>query len=222
MNGIHDIGGMDNIGPMNIEKDEPVFHGDWEKKVFGLTLATMAAGIYATDEVRYLTETIPPQDYLTFKYYEKWLYSLELMMLNKDLITKEELESGKVLAPELATGVEAATPERVQYGMNNRLPVFVDVDIAPKFKTGDAIIAKNINPLHHTRLPRYIRGKRGVIEMRHGIFLLPDTNAHGGPDKPQHVYNVKFSARELWGEDAPAADHVYIDLFDDYMDLAGQ
>ena len=104
--------------------------------------------------------------------------------------------------------------------MNNRIPVFVDVDLPTKFKVGDAIIAKNINPLHHTRLPRYIRSRRGVIEADHGIFLLPDTNAHGGPDKPQRVYNVRFSAQELWCEDAPANDSVYIDLFDDYMDLA--
>ena len=221
MNGIHDIGGMDNIGPVNIEKDEPVFHDDWERKVYAMTLATMGAGIFVTDEVRYVTETIPPRDYLTFKYYEKWLYSLEQLMLQKNVVTREELESGKVMAPELTADVEAAPVERMQYGMNNRIPVFVETDIPPKFKAGDTIIARNINPLHHTRIPRYIRGRRGVVEQDYGIFLLPDTNAHGGPDKPQHVYNVRFSARELWGEDAPANDSVYIDLFDDYMDPAG-
>ena len=219
MNGIHDIGGMDNIGPVKIEKNEPVFHDDWERTVFGLTLATMGAGIFVTDEVRYVTETIPPQDYLTFKYYEKWLYSLEQLMLEKKVVTREELETGEVATQPLAD-VEAASVERMQYGMNNRIPVFVDVDLPPKFKVGDAIIAKNINPLHHTRLPRYIRSRRGVIEADHGIFLLPDTNAHGGPDKPQRVYNVRFSAQEQWGEDAPANDSVYIDLFDDYLDLA--
>ena len=161
MNGIHDIGGMDNIGPVNIEKDEPVFHDDWERKVYALTLATMGAGIFVTDEVRFVTETIPPSDYLTFKYYEKWLYSLEQLVLQKNVVTREELESGKVMAPELTAGVEAAPAERMQYGMNNRIPVFVEVDIPPKFMVGDAIIAKNINPLHHTRIPRYIRGRRG-------------------------------------------------------------
>ena len=218
MNSIHDIGGMDNIGPVPIEKDEPVFHGDWERKVYAMTLATMGAGIFVTDEVRYMTETIPPKDYLSFKYYEKWLYSLEQMMLHKNVITQQELESGAVSEPDLAAGIEAASLERMQYGMKNRMPVFVDTDSPPRFKTGDAIIARNINPLHHTRLPRYIRGRRGVVEMDHGIFLLPDTNAHGGPDKPQHVYSVRFSARELWGTDAPARDSLYIDLFDDYMD----
>lgn len=220
MNGIHDIGGMDNIGPVSIEKDEPVFHDDWERRVYAMTLATMGAGIFVTDEVRYMTETIPPADYLTFKYYEKWLYSLEQLMLQKQVVTREELDSGVVSAPELAAGMEAAPVERMQYGMANRIPAFVDADIPPKFKAGDVIIARNTNPLHHTRIPRYIRGRRGVVEMDHGIFLLPDTNAHGGPDKPQHVYNVRFTARELWGEEAPEKDCVYIDLFDDYMDLA--
>ena len=218
MNSIHDIGGMDNIGPVPIEQDEPVFHDDWERKVYAMTLATMGAGLFATDEVRYLTETIPPRDYLSFKYYEKWLYSLEQMMLQKNILTQQELASGKASTPWTKPGFEAATPERMQYGMNNRIPVFVDTDIPPEFRVGDAIIARNINPLHHTRLPRYIRGRRGVVEKDHGIFLLPDTNAHGGPDKPQHVYSVRFSARELWGEDAPPNDSVCIDLFDGYMD----
>ena len=221
MNSIHDIGGMDNIGPVPIETDEPVFHADWESKVYAMTLATMGAGIFVTDEVRFMTETIPPQDYLSFSYYEKWLYSLEQMLLHKNVITQQELESGAVSAPELAAGIEAASLERMQYGMKNRMPVFVDSDLPPRFKAGDAIIARNLNPLHHTRLPRYLRGRRGVVELDHGIFLLPDTNAHGGPDSPQHVYSVRFSARELWGEEAPAKDSLYIDLFDDYMDPAG-
>ena len=221
MNSIHDIGGMDNIGPVPIETDEPVFHADWESKVYAMTLATMGAGIFVTDEVRFMTETIPPQDYLSFSYYEKWLYSLEQMLLYKNVITQQELESGAVSAPELAADIEAASLERMQYGMKNRMPVFVDSDLPPRFKAGDAIIARNLNPLHHTRLPRYLRGRRGVVELDHGIFLLPDTNAHGGPDSPQHVYSVRFSARELWGEEAPARDSLYIDLFDDYMDPAG-
>ena len=218
MNGIHDIGGMDNMGPVPIETSEPVFHADWERRVYALCLATMGAGVFVTDEVRYITETMSPRDYLSCKYYEKWLYSLEQLLLHKNVLTQEELESGQVSSPELAAGIEAATPERMQYGMKNRIPLFVDTDIPPRFKAGDTVIARNINPLHHTRLPRYIRGRRGVVQLDHGIFLLPDTNAHGGPDRPQHVYSVRFSARELWGADAPPRDSLYIDLFDGYLD----
>ncbi len=157
---------------------------------------------------------------MRFKYYEKWLRGLEFMLLKKKLVTGAELESGR--AETAAGGLQAAAPETLQHIMNNRLPAFVDLEQEPKFKAGDAIIAKNINPPGHTRLPRYIRGKRGEVEMDHGVFLLPDANAHGEPERPQHVYGVRFSASELWGEDAPAGDSVHIDLFDDYMNPAEQ
>jgi len=96
----------------------------------------------------------------------------------------------------------------------------VDVEIAPRFKAGDAIVTRNINPTGHTRLPRYLRGKRGTVQRDHGVFVFPDTHAHGLGEKPQHVYSVRFSNRELWGDDAEANDCCFVDVFDDYMDPA--
>lgn len=107
-------------------------------------------------------------------------------------------------------------PTLVSTGASTR----VDENVAPKFKPGDKIVAKNIHPAHHTRLPRYVRGKRGEVDRDHGVFSFPDTNAHGGGAKAQHVYSVRFQARELWGADASAKDSLYIDLWDDYMDPA--
>lgn len=101
-------------------------------------------------------------------------------------------------------------------GASSRLPDC----IAPRFKAGDAVGARNLNPLGHTRLPRYVRGRRGVVHIDHGVFAFNDTNAHGLGHKPQHVYSVRFEARELWGPQASARDAVYIDLFDDYLDPA--
>ena len=89
-----------------------------------------------------------------------------------------------------------------------------------KLKPGDKVLVRNINPTTHTRLPRYVRGKHGVVTSDHGVFVFPDTEAHGKGANPQHVYSVKFSARELWGEDAPAKDSLYIDLFEDYVTKA--
>ena len=91
--------------------------------------------------------------------------------------------------------------------------------VAPRFRAGDAVVARNLNPVGHTRLPRYIKGKRGTIRFDHGVFAFPDTAAHGLGHKPQHVYSVRFGAQELWGESASPRDSVYIDLFDDYLDL---
>ena len=96
----------------------------------------------------------------------------------------------------------------------------VDEDIAPRFAAGDAVVTRNINPHSHTRLPRYVRGRRGRVEQNHGIFLFPDTNAVGAGGKPQHVYSVRFEATELWGPDGTPGDALYIDMWDDYLEPA--
>ena len=218
MNGIHDLGGMDNFGPVVPEDNEPVFHEDWERKIFALTIAMFPAGYCNVDEMRRTTECIEPAVYLRAKYYQKWLLTLESIVLEKDVLTEEEIENGRSIRQEGGFKLDAVPAEMIQYAMSNPISARVDKDIEAKFKVGDKIIAKNLNPYHHTRIPRYIRGKCGVIEQDHGVFLLADTNAHGGPDRPQHVYTVKFTARELWGEEAAPKDTLCIDLHDDYMD----
>ena len=92
------------------------------------------------------------------------------------------------------------------------------VEVSPRFVPGDVVIARNINPTSHTRLPRYIRGKAGVVEIDRGVFCFNDTNAHGEGHKPQHLYGVRFTARDLWGEQAPAKDSLHIDMFEDYIE----
>jgi len=95
-----------------------------------------------------------------------------------------------------------------------------DVAVAPKFTVGQRVRARNIHPIGHTRLPRYARGKTGVVARDHGVFVFPDTNAEFSGEKPQHVYSVRFAARELWGEQASPRDSVHLDMWDDYLDLA--
>jgi Nitrile hydratase beta subunit len=95
-----------------------------------------------------------------------------------------------------------------------------DIALPAKFKPGDHVIARNMHPTGHTRIPRYVRGRRGVIDRDHGVFVFPDSNAELAGEKPQHVYSVRFAARELWGDDASAQDVLYIDLWDDYLDPA--
>ncbi len=99
------------------------------------------------------------------------------------------------------------------------IPANMDDDVAASFKPGDKVLTRNINPVTHTRLPRYARGKVGTIHMCHGVFHTPDTIAHGKGHHPQQLYSVAFEARELWGDDASGRDKVYIDLWDDYMTL---
>lgn len=216
MNGIHDMGGMDNFGPVSVDRNEPVFHEHWERRIFSIVLALLPLGKFNFDEIRRTVELIPPAEYLTKTYYERLLISIEKVLIEKNIVTAEELKTGEVALPSGDT--IAVTPDMMVFAMTNPMLVNLDLDIPAKFKNGQTIVAKNMNPKHHTRIPRYVRGKKGKIEHDHGIFLLPDAIAHGGVKKPQHVYTVRFQSKELWGEDASSNDAVFIDLFDDYMD----
>ena len=220
MNGIHDLGGMDGLGPVVREENEPVFHEEWESRVFANVLAMLAAGYFRTDEIRRAIELIAPEEYLRSSYYERWLTGLVALMLEKDVLTAEEIETGESLRQEGGTRLPPLPKEAAEFAMTNPMPANLDVDIPARFAAGDTVRTRNMNPLHHTRIPRYVRGKQGVVDSVQQVFLLPDTNAYGGPDKPERVYTVGFSARELWGNEAPESDSLYIDMFESYLEPA--
>jgi len=92
--------------------------------------------------------------------------------------------------------------------------------IAPRFRVGDRVRARNDHPPHHTRLPRYVMGRAGEVVLVHGVFVFPDSNASHQGEKPQYCYGVRFPGRELWGMSGHPADSVTIDLFDDYLEPA--
>ncbi|MGH7278180.1 MAG: SH3-like domain-containing protein [Candidatus Rokuibacteriota bacterium] len=94
----------------------------------------------------------------------------------------------------------------------------VNAPVPPRFKPGETVVTRNIHPLGHTRLPRYARGRRGVVDRDHGVFVFPDTHALGQGPRPQPVYSVRFTAQELWGPEASPRDVLYIDLWDDYLE----
>ncbi len=216
MNGIHDLGGMHGFGPVESESDEPVFHHEWEKRVFGLFAPSFAAGIFCVDEFRHAIERMGAAEYLQSSYYEHWLHAIETLALEKGVVTAEELRNGHAAGggsraqPALPA---ANVPALVAAGASAR----VDAEVKPKFSEGDMVVVKNINPPTHTRVPRYVRDKLGCIDRDHGVFVFPDTAAHGKGERPQHCYSVYFSAQEVWGTRASRNDSVYVDLWDDYL-----
>ena len=219
MNGVHDMGGMQDMGAIEREKNEPVFHQPWEGRVFALAFALFAWRKWNLDATRYEQELIAPADYLRMSYYEKWLAYVTGLLVKRGLATRAEIESGR---PD--SGSAKATPpltaEAVPALIARGNPVRRDVPAAPRFKVGQRVRGRNINPTGHTRLPRYARGKLGTIERDHGVFVFPDTNAHFQGENPQHLYSVRFAARELWGTQAAPRDAVYVNLWDDHLEPA--
>ena len=217
MNGVHDMGGMMNFGPVEEEAVEPAFHADWERRVFGLTLAASATGAVNIDMGRRARESIPPAEYLSSTYYEIWRAGLEKLLLETGLVSDAELSSGTARMP-AAPVKRVLTPEMVPamlaVGSDSERPA----ESPARFAAGDTVITRNIHPMGHTRLPRYTRGKRGVIERVHGAHVFPDSNAHGLGEAPQWLYTVRFTGAELWGEDADPTLTTSIDAWDSYLE----
>ena len=217
MNGVHDMGGMHGMGPVAPEADEPVFHREWEGRVHALTLASPTRG--NIDAGRHERELIPGPDYLSMSYYEKWLRSLCELIRKADVATREELESGKSApgSPKSGPRLKAVDVPAVL----TRPGSYLREAAAPTaFAVGDRVRCRNINPTGHTRLPRYVRGHAGEIVAWHGAHVFPDTNARGEGEDPRHLYSVRFSARELWGEAANPRDTVTLDLWEPYLERA--
>lgn len=217
MNGIHDMGGMHGMGPVDYEPDEPVFHAAWEGRVWALTRALGGWQKWNIDAGRYAIEVLPPADYLRMSYYERWLARLEAQVVAFGLVTPEELATGRP-----AAGTTPVTPpytlDSAARVLNRGIASSREPGVAPRFALGQAVRARNLHPTGHTRLPRYARGKTGVIARDHGVYVFADTNAHFEGEHRQHVYSVRFTARELWGEAASPRDSVHLDLWDDHLE----
>jgi nitrile hydratase len=218
MNGVHDMGGMHGMGPVEIEKNEPVFHSRWEARAFAITVAAGFHRKWNIDMGRYSRDRMPPARYLAATYYERWLFGLEKLVVEQGMVTAKELETGR--AESRWEGTRPLGVPGVAAYLSDRLKARLADDVPPKFKPGDRVVARNIHPVGHTRLPRYARGRRGVIDRDHGVFTFADTNAMSRDKKPQHLYNVRFASRELWGPEASARDSVYVLLWDDHLDPA--
>lgn len=219
MNGIHDMGGMAGFGPVEREDNEPVFHADWERRVFAMNIASLAF-FGPVDRARHAVERMHPVDYLTTSYYEHWLAGTEILAKDFGYLTNEEIESGKLL---VSTEMPHPPPdaEMVEGLVRGGMPATrEDGRQEAVFKVGDKVRARNIEVRGHTRLTGYVRGKTGVIARLHGTHAFPDTAAHDQGENPQPLYNVRFEAAELWGDNVTRKDCVYIDLWEDYLEAA--
>lgn len=220
MNGVHDMGGMHGMGAIEREQHEPTFHAPWEGRVYALARVLRARGkTWNLDAFRHGIEVLPPSSYLRMTYYERWFAWMIAKLVDTGDLTQAEIDTGTP-APGSPRATAFVTAETVPLMLTRRDSARRDVPATPRFKAGQRVRARNMHPTGHTRLPRYARGKVGVIVQDRGVFLFPDTNAHFLGEKPQHLYSVRFAAPELWGDQASSRDFVHLDMWDDYLERA--
>jgi nitrile hydratase len=207
MDGVHDLGGMQGFGPVEVEPDEPVFHADWERRAFRLTIAAMAAG-HLRGRFRHAIERMEPAWYLASPYYEHWLTATATGLVEGGLVSRAELDerlgapypvAGPIRAPRLASPGPSST--------------------RPRFAAGDRVRVREWHPLGHTRAPRYVQGKRGTVVRFDGVYAVPDVEYHCDELRSEPTYSVRFEAAELWGQ---PGDPVHVDLWESYLEPDGE
>jgi nitrile hydratase subunit beta len=202
VDGVHDLGGLQGFGSVEIEPCEPVFHADWERRAVRLSVAAMLGG--HARGLRHAIERMDPVWYLSSPYYEHWLTAIATGMVETGVIEKEELDE------RLGVPFDVANPVRATRLMDPGVS-----SSEHRFAVGDAVQVREWHPLGHTRAPRYVRGKRGVVVRLDGVFSVPDVEYHCDHTREEPTYSVRFESRVLWGE---RGDPVHVDLWESYLE----
>lgn len=216
MDGIHDLGGRQNFGPIDVHEAEASFHSDWEARIYGIVRAMQRSPEWTLDRFRFFRECIGPVDYLTRPYFDQWLQTYAALMIDSGLATAQEIAeghsaSGSAGLPPPMTGPAVAVAKRkmVSY-LRAQGP-------APRFAVGDRVRARLAGATGHTRLPTYVRGHVGRVTHFHGNHVLPDASAHG-EERAEPLYTVGFDAATLWSESAGSRDRIHLELWDSYLE----
>jgi nitrile hydratase beta subunit len=219
MDGAQDMGGVRGFGPVVLETDDPVFHAEWEGRIFAMTLAMSKPGKWNIDMSRFARENMPREDYLSKTYFQIWLSGLERLLADRDLVAPDEIDTGEIRL--LHKDVAVLKAGEVAGALSSRVGASERESIQPaRFAIGDHVRMKTISPPTHTRLPLYVRGHVGVVELLHGTHVFPDSNAMGKGEDSQWLYSVKFDGRELWGKDGDASVTTSVDAWDSYLEPA--
>ena len=225
MNGVHDLGGTDGLGPVAVPDREPVFRAEWEKAAFAMFSMCFRAGFFGVDAFRYGIEQMHPAAYLLSPYYEHWAHTVEHYGVAKGVLDQEEIERRTqyyLENPDAPLPDSASDPDLLAFvdgrGQGRRVRQARRRTRPPQFKVGDRVTvaptARTVTPAG----PATSAASTGEIVMAHGTFIYPDSAGNGGPEAPEHVYTVKFTNEELWGPDAAEPNGVvYFDVWEPYI-----
>lgn len=208
MDGVHDLGGVAGFGAVEIEPDEPMFHEAWERQVFGLNTAAILAGIVKSGGAfRHSIERMEPGHYLTSSYYEHWLTGIATLAVEGGLVSRAELDELAGGRFPLSGADRGAAPD-----------VDAPDQTVPRFAIGAGVRVRAWHPPGHTRAPRYVQGKRGVVVRHDGAYSVPDVEAHSDRRRREPTYSVRFTAEELWGDGGAPGEVMHVDLWESYLD----
>ena len=218
MDGIHDLGGKEGYGPIDVDDDESPFHHDWEGREWGIAQCARTPGI-TIDWWRHCRELIMPEDYLGRPYFDSWAQTDFSTYIEAGWISLQEISAGKSISTDADYG-EPATAMKLkqvlQEDHDHAVRFDAEIETPPAFAVGQQIMTARHGSSGHTRLPQYARDRQGTVHAYHGAHVFPDLSAQG-QETHQHCYSVMFEASELWPEAKWSQDKVYLDLWESYL-----
>ena len=224
MTRVHDMGGRFGDGSVDPGRsNDPVFAEEWHARALAVTLAAGGLGQWNLDSSRHSRERLAPKDYTRFSYYEKWIAALADLLVEKGIVSLEELEAGRGLSSPSDLTERVLKAEAVAPGLAKGGPADREISEPPALAAGDKVRTRRParNTLAdggHTRQPAYTAGAVGIVALHHGAHVLPDANAHGLGEAPEHLYAVAFPASELWGDAKNPNDEVMVDMWQSYLE----
>lgn len=221
MSRVHDLGGLHGLGPVEPtpEDHEPTFHAQWEGRIFAMVLACGALGRWNLDESRHARERLDPVDYLRSSYFERWVAGLETLLVEREVLSAQELASGRSAGTPTELSARRLVAEQVAPALARGRPPDTEPSREPVFRPDDRVRVRPVTTAGHTRAVRYAQGRFGTVQAHRGCHVFPDRNAHG-EKVGEHLYNVAFTASELWGQAAAPRDTVRVDLWEAYLEPA--
>ena len=217
MDGIHDLGGKQGFGPVDVDEEEVAFHADWEGRMWAIAQCAGGRDGWTLDWWRHCRELIDPVDYLARPYFDSWMQAYTATYIDSGTISLEEIIAAKSATPPADPPPAKSKEEVLRDVQAQGISFEKPLQQAPRFAVGDRIMTRQLTTSHHTRLPGYARGKPGIIHAYHGAHIFADGSARGD-ESPQHIYSVVFEARDLWPEAQDNKDRVFLDLWESYLE----
>lgn len=217
MDGIHDVGGKRGFGAIKPTETDAPFPQPWDGRMLGMARSMSRPPDWTSDKFRHTRELEDPVEYLTRSYFDQWYKAYACMLLGSEIITIDELATGKAAGPK-RDGLSSPMPADVVAKAKRKGDSFQrPFDGAPNFRVGDRLRARMITPTGHCRLPAYVRGHLGEVTAYHGAHPLADASAHNiHVNEP--LYTVRFRLSDLFPERAGSADAVHLDLWESHLE----